>query len=352
MLRIALRLALFLMLTLPGFAEDWVANRLRGTAEQMVHGQWVPLVRGATVLDGQKVRTGSDGRVELLRGAEVLELDPGTQIELHEGAGKLTSVEMSSGTIVANVERRNVQHFSVQTPYLAAVVKGTIFRVSVGGGTARVEVDRGTVQVQDTINDLVVDIVRGQEAQVSQNAPLEVSGPGTAAIFTFEGERVVNGTSDVPADDRGRPVDTGENINATANVPAEGNGNSGGNGKGSSGNGSPGNGNSGNSNGNGNNGGNSSGNGNSGNGNSGGNGSGNSGKGNSDNGNANSGSAGGNGSSGGNGNGNSSGNGNGNGNSGGNGNGNSNSGNSGGNGNGNPGNGSSGNGNGHGNGRE
>lgn len=339
MLRIALQLGLFLMLTLPGFAEDWVANRLRGTAEQLVHGQWVPLVRGATVLDGQKVRTGSDGRVELVRGAEVLELDPGTLIELHEGAGRLTSVEMSSGSIVANVERRNVQHFSVQTPYLAAVVKGTIFRVSVGDGTARVEVDRGTVQVQDTINDLVVDIIRGQEAQVSQSAPLEVSGPGAAAVFTFEGERVVNGTSDVPADERGRPLDPGANANANADAHSNGNGNSAGNSNGNSGNGK----------GNGNNGGNSSGSGNSGNGNSGGNGNGNSDKGNSDkgsanNGNGNSGSAGDNGNSGSNGNSGGNGNGNsGNGNSGGNGNGNGNSGN---------GNSGNGNGNGRGNGKE
>lgn len=332
MLRIVLQIAFFLALAMPGLAEDWVASRLRGTAEQLVHGQWVPLVRGASVLDGQKVRTGSDGRVELVRGAEVIELDPGTQIELHEGQGNITSVEMTSGQMVADVERRNVQHFSVQTPYLAAVVKGTRFRVAVGGGSASVSVDRGTVQVQDTVNDLVVDIGRGQEAQVSEDAPLEVSGPGAVAVFTFEGERVVNGTSDVPADDRGRPADAGNSANAQAggngnsgngNNNAGGNGN--GNGKGNSGNG---NGNSGN------------GNGNSGNGNGGSNG--NSGNGNSGNGNGN---------GGGNGNGNS---GNGNGNGGGNGNsGNGNSGNGGGNGNsGNSdnGNGNSGNGNGNGNG--
>lgn len=265
MLRIALQLSLSLLLTLPVMAEDWVANRLRGTAEQMVRGQWVPLVRGATVLDGERVRTGADGRVELVRGAEVIDLDPGTQIELHEGAGKLTSIELSSGVITANVERRNVQHFSVQTPYMAAVVKGTVFRVIVAGGAARVEVERGTVQVQDRVNDLVVDIVRAQEAQVSQSQPLEVSGPGTVAVFTFEGERVVNGTADVPADHRGRPADEAVGAATQPNNPGNENGigNAGGNGNRNSGNngnsgsapgnsGGNGNGNSGNGNGNGN----------------------------------------------------------------------------------------------------
>lgn len=209
MLRIALQVCLFLVLVGPGFAEDWVATRLRGTAEQMVRGQWIPLERGARVLDGQSVRTGADGRVDLTRGTEIIQLSAGTQIEVHEGAGKLTSIEMSAGMITAEVERRNVQHFSVQTTYLAAIVKGTIFRVSLGGGSAHVAVDRGTVQVQDLLNDLVVDIVQGQEAQVSQSQPLEVAGPGAVAVFNFEGERVVNGTSDVPADDRGRPADVG-----------------------------------------------------------------------------------------------------------------------------------------------
>ena len=245
--------------------------RLRGTAEQMVRGQWIPLQRGAAVLDGQSVRTGADGRIDLTRGAEVVQLSPSTQIVLNEGASKMTRIDMSSGMITADVERQNVQHFSVQTPYLAAVVKGTRFSVSVAGDAARVEVDRGTVQVQDTINDLVVNVVRGQEAQVSATEPLEVSGPGTAAVYTFEGERVVNGTANIAADDSGRPAHGIANSQAAGN---SGNSDGGGNGNGNSGNGNGGGNGNGNS-GNGNGGGNS--NGSSGEGNGGGNGNGNAG---------------------------------------------------------------------------
>ena len=147
MLRTAFQTSFFLALALPAAADDWVANRLRGTVEHLVHGQWVALSRGDAVLDGHQVRTGADGRVDLIRGAEVIALEPGTRIELHEGQGNVTSVEMESGTLTADVERRNVQHFSVQTDYLAAIVKGTRFQVSVSGGGAQVSVDRGTVQV-------------------------------------------------------------------------------------------------------------------------------------------------------------------------------------------------------------
>jgi hypothetical protein len=312
------------------------------------------------VLDGAAVRTGPDGRMALTRGAETIELDRSTEIVLREGSGRMTSIVQTSGVLTADVEKRNVQHFSVQTPFAAAVVKGTKFRVAVGRSSAQVVVERGTVQVQDTLNDLVVDIVRGQQAQVGNSQPLEVSGPGAVAVFTFEGLRVVNGTADVPADDRGAPVDQTWN-NPTGNGGINGNGNNhvgGGHGNntgyGHSGGGNDdtdddngnggGNGNSGSGNGNG------GGNGNSGPGNSNGGGNGNSGSGNGNGGgNGNSGS--GNGNGGGNGNsGSGSGNGGGNGNSGsgsGNGGGNGNSGSGNGNG---GGNGNSGSGNGGGNG--
>ena len=327
MLRIVLQLLLFVLMVAPTLAEGWVVSRLRGTVEHQSRGSWVALERGMAILDGAAVRTGADGRVGLARGAETIDLDPSTQIVLHEGAGRITSIVQTSGVLVADVEKRNVQHFSVQTPFAAAVVKGTKFRVAVGRNSAQVVVERGTVQVQDTINDLVVDVVRGQQAEVGSSQPLEVSGPGAVAVFTFEGERVVNGTADVPADNRGEPVggsaDTGNGNNhggGNGNGHS-GNGNGGGNGNGNSGNGNGGgngNGNSDNGNGGGN------GNGNSGNGNGGGNGNGNSGNGNgggNENGNSGSGNDGGNGNSN-SGNGNGGGNGNGNGNDGGSGNGN------------------------------
>jgi hypothetical protein len=285
MFKVFAQLVLAVLLCSQSFAADWIADRLRGTVEQKRGGQWVELVRGTVVADGQSVRTGPDGRLDLVRGAEKVQLGSNTQILIHEGDGNVTSIVQASGQLTAEVERRNVQHFSVQTPYLAAVVKGTIFRVVVGSGMAHVEVDRGTVQVQDRLNDLVVDIVRGQEAQVSTRAPLQVSGGGSVAVFTFEGQRIVNGTADVPADEQGRPETASEDPsnsggkgNGSGNANSSngsgngnsGNGNGGGNGKGNSGNG------------NGNGGGNGNGNSGNGNGNGGGNGNGNSGNGNDD----------------------------------------------------------------------
>ena len=214
MFKLVLQVLLLVLLASPALAQDWVVTKVRGTVELQAAGRWVALLRGASVEDRQSVRTGPDGRAELARGAETIGLDPGTEIRLQEGAGKLTSLIQSSGLVMVDVERRNVQHFSVQTPFLAAVVKGTRFQVSVGRNAARVQVERGIVQVQDTANDLVVDVKHGQQAEVSQSDPLTVSGPGSIAVFTFEGSRIVNGTMDTVADERGRPVDSGANAAA------------------------------------------------------------------------------------------------------------------------------------------
>ncbi|MCZ4346338.1 FecR family protein [Devosia neptuniae] len=345
-----MRIVLFLLMFLaaaPVFADDWQVNRVRGEVTQQIGGTWRQVSRGEIIPTNRYVRTSENGRVGLIRGRETIELEANTQIRIKDaGADLMTTVLQDFGVVSIEAERRNVQHFSVQTPFLAAVVKGTRFTVRSDNSGATVEVDRGVVQVQDTVNDLVVDVRPGQDATVTKQAPLLVEGRGAVAVFSFSGKPVINGTTTEA---------TAENVEAAAqasksnNAGGNGNGNAfgltkdngnnsangnssnaGGNGNGNSGNsnaGGNGNGNSGNSNA----GGNGNGNGNSGNSNAGGNGNGNSGNGNGNSGNSN---------AGGNGNGNS-----GNSNAGGNGNGNSGNSNAGGNGNSNAG----GNGNGNGN---
>lgn len=158
----------------------------------MQGGDWVTLTRGQVVPDGGRVRTESNGRVELVRGAERISLAANTEISIRDaGDQKMTSVIQSRGTVTVDAERRNVQHFSVQTPVLAAVVKGTQFTVTYSNGQASVSVDRGVVQVQDAGHEMVVDVTPGQVAEARQTRPLDVSGPGSEnAVFMIQGEVV------------------------------------------------------------------------------------------------------------------------------------------------------------------
>lgn len=113
-------------------ADDWVATKLRGTVLQFVDRQWQPLKRGDIVPDSRFVRTAPNGMVELTRGAETVSLDPNSQVRIFDkgGAKPYTTFKQDFGIVSVEAEVRDVQHFAVVTPFLAAVVKGTRFVVA------------------------------------------------------------------------------------------------------------------------------------------------------------------------------------------------------------------------------
>jgi len=93
---------------------------------------------------GDSIRTGRNGRVLLVRGEETIMISPNSVIGLPAGKkeGLSTTIVQQAGSILLEVEKRNVKHFEVETPYLAAVVKGTQFRVSVNAASTSVDVIR------------------------------------------------------------------------------------------------------------------------------------------------------------------------------------------------------------------
>jgi hypothetical protein len=95
------------------------------------------------------------------------------------------------GTVTVEAERLQIQHFSVQTPFLAAIVKGTRFTVHSDDVESSVDVARGLVQVQDYVHGVATDITPGQSAVVSDEVVLAVSGHGAkAATVTLDGQLV------------------------------------------------------------------------------------------------------------------------------------------------------------------
>src|SRR5260221_148417 len=83
--------------------------------------------------------------------------------------------------LLLEVEKKNVPHFEVETPYLAAVVKGTQFRVSVSATGTRVEVQRGQVEVVGFKTGQIAQVLPGQAAQILGHGSqgLSLSGKGT-----------------------------------------------------------------------------------------------------------------------------------------------------------------------------
>ena len=164
-------------------ADDWLADKLRGPVLQFVDKQWQPLERGMIVPDSRAVRTLATGHVTFTRGGETVELGPNTQIQIFDkgGAKPFTTVKEAMGTVSIEAQVRNIQHFAVETPYLAAVVKGTRFTVASGKTGSRVDVRRGHVEVDNKGDKSRVLLSVGQSALVDSlktGGATAVSGDG------------------------------------------------------------------------------------------------------------------------------------------------------------------------------
>ena len=166
-------------------AEDgaWRVNKSSGDVSITTSGvQQAALTEGAVLKPGDSIRTGQTGRVLLLRGEESILVSPNSFIRIPTGQtdGMSTTIIQQAGSILLDVEKRNVKHFEVVTPYLAAVVKGTRFRVTVNPKDADVDVVRGQVEVTDFKSGQIASVLPGQSASVSAQGKggLTLSGSG------------------------------------------------------------------------------------------------------------------------------------------------------------------------------
>ena len=151
------RILLFFLFLAPFVAhasgDDWqVAKTTSQVRYTIDRKQWTNLRVGDVVPNKAWISTGPRGRVQLVRGVESIGFQPNTLAAITTKPGgflspRKTEVFQQVGELDLEIEKRSQPHTTVQTPYLAAVVKGTIFHVTVGKTKASVAVDRGLVQV-------------------------------------------------------------------------------------------------------------------------------------------------------------------------------------------------------------
>jgi hypothetical protein len=172
----------------PAQAQDaatavWQVSKSSGDVWVTAAGiQPASLTDQASVKPGDSVRTGRNGRVLLVRGQETILVAPNSAITIpatQKDSGSTTIVQQS-GSILLEVDKRNVRNFEVETPYLVAAVKGTQFKVSVNQGNASVDVLKGSVQVADFKSGQYALVLPGQSAKVSTQGQggLSLNGPG------------------------------------------------------------------------------------------------------------------------------------------------------------------------------
>jgi hypothetical protein len=162
---------------------DWQVVKSSGEVWLTTSGvQPASLGNAEALKGGDSIRTGRTGRVLLARGQETILIAPNSIVSLpaKEAEGSATTILQRAGSILLEVDKRNVKNFEVETPYLVAAVKGTQFQVSVNRNDATVQVRRGEVEVADFKSGQLALVLPGQAAKVSAHGPggLALTGSG------------------------------------------------------------------------------------------------------------------------------------------------------------------------------
>jgi hypothetical protein len=179
-------------------AEDWRIARSSG--EVWVSGGTAPILvsTGSTVPERSTVATGPTGRAMLVRGRESVMVGPGTILTVAAN-GAFTTMIQQAGSAEYEVERQNVQHFAVETPLLAALVKGTHFVVTASSRQAEVEVSRGIVEVTALATGQMGDFTAGMHAIVTSDQGV-LGFIGDAIPTMWQGQpRAPVGLPDLPS---------------------------------------------------------------------------------------------------------------------------------------------------------
>jgi hypothetical protein len=128
---------------------------------------------------------------------------------------------LQRGQANLTVQKKSRAHFSVETPYLVAVVKGTKFKVAVTSSFAEVAVQEGRVQVKALKTGQYADIIAGQKAVVDKAGNLKLSGKGKLASIRSGASRAAavglsTGSIDAQA---GLSIDSGSvSVNGSASI--------------------------------------------------------------------------------------------------------------------------------------
>ncbi|MGH0028922.1 MAG: FecR domain-containing protein [Myxococcota bacterium] len=153
--------ALALLLPLPGAAQDGVLRSAKGQVERSDGDPpvWRPAGRGDVLAAGDRLRTGRDGRAEVVWQGTTIRLYGDSVLRLPQSdLGDGTRVELEDGSGLFDVEHREDGSFEVHTPEVVVSVKGTRFGVGLES-LAQVWVYRGAVSVRgvvDTAREVMV----------------------------------------------------------------------------------------------------------------------------------------------------------------------------------------------------
>ena len=178
---------------------DWKVSEASGSVSIVRDGKVLTAKENSALEAGDVIRTGDKGRAVLVRGKEFVVVSPRAELQLAEPekTGPVIQFFQNIGNALFKIEKKATPHFGVKTPYLAAVVKGTTFNVSVSQAKASVQVTEGAVEVA-TNDDLEAALLTpglvGLVGADSQDSLVVIAGNRASGDMSGT---IVRGTPDI-----------------------------------------------------------------------------------------------------------------------------------------------------------
>lgn len=158
---------------MPAWAEDlesWVAVEVGGAvAQRNADGVWQAVEPGTLLAAGASLRTGDGAMLVLSHGGDRVTVSPNSELQIpaHADPANGASIIERIGTILFRVEHSPGRRFEVESPYLAAVVKGTVFTVSTSDTASSVHLAEGSVEVSAAASKETALLRPGETAVVA-----------------------------------------------------------------------------------------------------------------------------------------------------------------------------------------
>ena len=157
-------------------AAEWKLTEVSGTVRIAAPGaDAAPAKLNQTLPTGTSVTTFQGARATLDNGLQHIVVGPNSRMTVApDTANGFTRVIQDLGAVMFQVDKQAKPHFRVDTPLLAAVVKGTTFTVEVEAQASSVNVAEGVVEVRSNLNDLGRDVPAGSSGTIRRDAPAAV----------------------------------------------------------------------------------------------------------------------------------------------------------------------------------
>lgn len=127
----------------------WTLSEKSGSVKVLRAGVSKVAISGGQLRAGDVIATGAKSQAVLVRGGEYVVVSPNSRLRISKPAkdGGVVQFFKEMGSALFRIDKKATPHFGVKTPYMAAVVKGTTFSVTVTDSGAAVQVTEGAVQV-------------------------------------------------------------------------------------------------------------------------------------------------------------------------------------------------------------